>query len=212
MDGNLYDLSCVPGNGSVIDVIVSESEEGTKILRHSTSHIMAQAVTELFPGTKVAIGPAIDKGFYYDFEREESFTPEDLKKIEKRMKRIVSSNSSFSRKVISREDAIRLFSAKGEKYKVELLEALEDEEVTMYEQGTFADLCRGPHIPNTSKVRHFKLLNTAGAYWRGDEKNPMLQRIYGTVFPTKEGLEGYITFLEEAKQRDHRKVGKDLEL
>ncbi len=212
LDGNLYDLSCVPGNGSVIDVIVSESEEGTEILRHSTSHIMAQAVTELFPGTKVAIGPAIDKGFYYDFEREESFTPEDLKKIEKRMKKIVSSNSSFSRKVISREDAIRLFSDKGEKYKVELLEALEDEEVTMYEQGTFTDLCRGPHIPNTSKVRHFKLLNTAGAYWRGDEKNPMLQRIYGTVFPTKEGLEGYITFLEEAKKRDHRKLGKDLEL
>jgi len=116
LDGNLYDLSCVPGNGSVIDVIVSESEEGTEILRHSTSHIMAQAVTELFPGTKVAIGPAIDKGFYYDFEREGSFTPEDLKKIEKRMKKIVSSNSSFSRKVISREDAIRLFSDKGEKY------------------------------------------------------------------------------------------------
>jgi len=181
-------------------------------LRHSTSHIMAQAVLELFPGVKLGIGPAIENGFYYDFEMQEQLTPEDLPKIEKKMKEIIKANQKFERIEIKREEAIKLMEEKGEKYKVELLGDIEDEKVTLYKNGEFVDLCRGPHIDSTEKVKAFKLLSIAGAYWHGLEGNPMMQRIYGTVFPTKDELNKYLKDVEEAKKRDHRKLGKELDL
>ena len=173
---------------------------------------MAHAVKELFPDAKLAIGPAIEEGFYYDFDLERSLTPEDLIAIEDKMSEIIKKNSPFVRKTLKREEAIGLFEAKGEKYKVDLLNAITDEEVSVYEEGGFADLCRGPHIDSTGLVKAFKLLSVAGAYWRGDEKNKMLQRIYGTAFTDKGDLEKYLDFLEEVKKRDHRKLGKDLDL
>ncbi|MBI5375148.1 MAG: threonine--tRNA ligase [Candidatus Schekmanbacteria bacterium] len=212
IEGNLYDLSYIPEGNSEISLITADSEEGIEILRHSTSHVMAQAVTELFPGTKVAIGPAIETGFYYDFEKDEAFTPEDIAKIESKMSEIIKSNIPFAKNISKKEDALQHFRGKGENYKVEIINEIEDDTVSLYQQGSFIDLCRGPHIPATSSVKFFKLLSSAGAYWRGDEKNKMLQRIYGTVFPTKEALEKYLNFLEEAKKRDHRKLGKELDL
>ncbi len=173
---------------------------------------MAHAVKELFPDVKVAIGPAIEDGFYYDFDVREPFTPEDLERIEEKMKEIISSASAFKRKTMSREEAIEFFRQKGEQYKVELLEEMEDEEVSLYEEGDFVDLCRGPHVPSTSVIKAFKLLHTAGAYWRGDERNKMLQRIYGTAFPDKKQLKQYLEFLEEVKRRDHRRLGRELDL
>jgi len=181
-------------------------------LRHSTSHIMAQAVQELFPGTKLAIGPAIEDGFYYDFAKSEPFTPEDLVKIEKRMSEIVKENYKFIRKEVSKEEAKKNFAPKEEKYKLELLEEIPDEKVTLYEHGPFLDLCKGPHLNSTGEVKYFKLLSIAGAYWRGDEKKEMLQRIYGTAFFTKEKLKEHLKKLEEAKLRNHRKLGKELGL
>jgi len=186
--------------------------EALEILRHSTSHIMAQAVRSLFPGVKVTIGPAIENGFYYDFDYENTFTPEDLPRIEERMKEIILQDLPFVRKEVSRTEAINLFRRIGEDYKVELLEELEAEKVSIYQQGEFIDLCRGPHLPSTSKVPAFKLLNVAGAYWRGDENRQMLQRIYGTAFFSKEELENHLQFLEEAKKRDHRRLGRELDL
>ncbi len=173
---------------------------------------MAHAVKELFPKAKLAIGPAIEDGFYYDFDINRPFTPEDLTAIEKKMKAIIKKNDPFVRRVMPRSDAIELFRKLGEEYKVELLNEIADEEVSLYEEGGFVDLCRGPHIETTGQVRAFKLLTIAGAYWRGDEKNKMLQRIYGTSFPKEEKLKEYLDFLEEVKKRDHRKLGKDLDL
>jgi len=173
---------------------------------------MAQAVKELWPDTKLGIGPAIEDGFYYDFDKKEPFTPDDLEKIEKKMVQIIKSNVKFQREDISRKDAIKLFKGLKEKYKIELIEEILDENLSVYRQGDFVDLCRGPHIESTGKVKAFKLLNIAGAYWRGSEKNAMLQRIYGTAFPTKEELDKFIFLQEEAKRRDHRKIGKDLDL
>jgi len=173
---------------------------------------MAHAVKELFPDAKLAIGPAIEEGFYYDFDITRPFTPEDFISIEKKMKEIIRRNSPFVRKSVSKEEAIALFKGRGESYKVELLEDITDKEVSLYEEGGFVDLCRGPHIDSTGQVSAFKLLSIAGAYWRGDEKNKMLQRIYGTSFTSKEDLDKYIAFLEEVKKRDHRKLGKDLDL
>jgi len=181
-------------------------------LRHSASHIMAQAVKELWPDTKLAIGPSIDEGFYYDFDKKEPFAPEDLEKIEKKMQHIVKQNLKFQREEISKKDALKLFKGLKEKYKVELLEEIPDKNVSVYKQGEFVDLCRGPHIESTGKLKAFKLLSVAGAYWRGSEENAMLQRIYGTAFETKEELEKYLFVQEEAKRRDHRKIGKDLDL
>jgi len=181
-------------------------------LRHSTSHIMAQAVVELFPDTKLAIGPAIEEGFYYDFDTPQPFKPEDLEKIENRMREIVAGNHKFVRTEMSKKDAVEFFKKKNEPYKIELLNDIPDEKVSLYQQDTFIDLCRGPHLENTKGIRHFKLLSIAGAYWRGSEKNKMLQRIYGTVFPTKEELEQYLKRQEEAKKRDHRILGKLLDL
>ncbi len=173
---------------------------------------MAHAVKELFPEAKLAIGPAIDEGFYYDFDIDKTFTPEDLALIEEKMSEIIKQNNSFVHKSISRQEAIQVFQRLNEQYKVKLLEEIEDDEVSLYEEGGFIDLCRGPHIESTGQVTAFKLLSTAGAYWRGSEKNKMLQRIYGTSFKNKKDLEDYLTFLDEVKKRDHRKLGKDLDL
>jgi threonyl-tRNA synthetase len=181
-------------------------------LRHSTSHVMAQAVKRLFPEVKVAIGPAIDDGFYYDFARPEPFTPEDLARIEKVMAEIVKANERFERQEMSRADAVRFFEERGEPFKVEILKGLEAPIVSLYRQGEFVDLCRGPHVRSTGEIKAFKLLSSSGAYWRGDEKNPMLQRIYGTAWLTQEDLDKYLWRLEEAKKRDHRKLGRELDL
>ena len=187
-------------------------DENLDIIRHSTSHLMAQAVRDLFPGVKVAIGPSIETGFYYDFDYGPGFTDEDLAKIEKRMGELAEMNVPIERKIVKRQDAIKMFTEMGEPYKVELLEALSDDEVSIYTQGNFTDLCRGPHLESTGKIRAFKLLSLAGAYWRGDEHNKMLTRIYGTAFADKKALKEYLTFLEEVKKRDHRRIGKDLDL
>ena len=181
-------------------------------LRHSTSHVMAQAVKRLWPDVTVAIGPAIENGFYYDFGRREPFTPEDLAKIEDTMRAIVEERLSFERSEMPRADAIAYFRERGEPYKVEILEGIADDRVSFYRQGDFVDLCRGPHVGSTGEIQHFKLLSSSGAYWRGDEKNPMLQRIYGTVWLTKEELDQYLWRIEEAKKRDHRKLGRELDL
>ncbi|MEN6616707.1 MAG: threonine--tRNA ligase, partial [Syntrophorhabdus sp.] len=173
---------------------------------------MAQAVRDLFPGVKVAIGPSIETGFYYDFDYGPGFTDEDLAKIEKRMAELAAMNIQIERTIIKRQDAIKMFTEMGEPYKVELLEALTDDEVSIYTQGSFTDLCRGPHLESTGKIKAFKLLSLAGAYWRGDEHNKMLTRIYGTAFADKKALKEYLTFLEEVKKRDHRRIGKDLDL
>ncbi|MBS1112952.1 MAG: thrS, partial [Nitrospirae bacterium] len=173
---------------------------------------MAHAVKTLFPDAKLAIGPATDEGFYYDFDVDRTFTPEDLSMIEKKMSEIIQQNTPFVRRVVSRKEAIALFQEKQEPYKVELLEEIPDDDVSLYEEGGFVDLCRGPHIETTGQVIAFRLLSVAGAYWRGSEKNKMLQRIYGTSFTDKKALKDYLDFLEEVKKRDHRKLGKDLDL
>jgi threonyl-tRNA synthetase len=198
----------------VVSILESSDndKEFLEVYRHSTSHIMAHAVKELFPDVKLAIGPAIADGFYYDLDCGHSITQEDLPKIEKKMKEIIKAKSPFARKEMSREDAIALFSKMGETYKVELLNELDDETVTVYEEGNFTDMCRGPHLETTGRVKAFKLLSVAGAYWRGDEKNKMLQRIYGTAFPSKDELKKHLDFLEEVKKRDHRRLGKELDL
>ena len=186
--------------------------EELEILRHSSAHILAQAVKELYPAAKLAIGPAIEDGFYYDFDYDRPFTPEDLEAIEKRMAEIVKRNLPIVRKELSRDEAIGLFRERGETYKLELIAGFPDETFSVYEQGDFIDLCRGPHVRYTGKAKAFKLLSIAGAYWRGDEKNKMLQRVYGTSFLTKDELKAHLDKLEEAKKRDHRKLGKELDL
>lgn len=198
----------------VVDIINTQDKEKERleIYRHSTSHIMAHAVKELYPDTKLAIGPATADGFYYDLDSPHSFTDDDLLLIEAKMLEIIKRNNPFVRKEISRQDAIRLFEGLGEIYKVELLNEIPDETVTIYEEGNFVDLCRGPHIESTGKVKAFKLLSVAGAYWRGNEKNKMLQRIYGVSFFTEDELKNYLRFLEEVKKRDHRRLGKELDL
>ena len=188
------------------------TKEGIETYRHSASHIMAEAVKELFPEAKLAIGPAIEDGFYYDFDVEKPFTPADMEKIEKRMQEIIKRNAPFVREEISKKDAIKLFESKGELYKIELINELNDETISIYRQGGFVDLCRGPHVPSTGRIKAFKLLSSAGAYWRGSEKNKMLQRIYGSAFLTKEELDNYLKKLEEIKRRDHRRLGKELDL
>ncbi|MDR3567158.1 MAG: threonine--tRNA ligase [Syntrophobacteraceae bacterium] len=212
VDGRLVDISgTLVGDGSV-EGIAKSSPEAIAILRHSAAHVMAQAVKSIFPDARVAIGPSIESGFYYDFDVARPFTQEDLEKIEARMREIVSQKLSFSRREVERGEAIAIFSAMGEKYKVELLEELNVATVSIYQQGDFIDLCRGPHIPQTGLLKAFKLTSHAGAYWRGDEHNPMLQRIYGTAFFDVESLKKYLAFLEEAQKRDHRRLGKELEL
>ncbi len=209
----LLDLSqTVPAHTTAITPVTADSEEGLQILRHSVSHIMAQAVQKLFPNTKVTIGPSIENGFYYDFDAERPFTPADFENIEKEMHAIAERNLPFERSVMSKNDAIEFFKKKGELYKAEIISEIEADTVSLYKQGDFIDLCRGPHIPNTSFAKAFKLMSVAGAYWRGDEKNPMLSRIYGTAFADEKELKTYLNRLEEAKKRDHRKLGKELGL
>jgi threonyl-tRNA synthetase len=182
------------------------------VLRHSTSHLMAQAVKELYPRAKVAIGPSIENGFYYDFDYAPGFTEDDLPKIENRMREIAEKDLPIERRVMNKADALDLFKRMGEDFKVELIEALGDDEISVYTQGAFTDLCRGPHLSSTGAIKAFKLLSLAGAYWRGDEKNAMLTRIYGTAFTDEESLDRYLQFMEEVKKRDHRRLGKDLDL
>ncbi len=211
-DGQLLDLTARLPETNRLEILTFEDEAGREVYRHTTSHVMADAVKELYPGTALAIGPAIEEGFYYDFDTEMTFGPEDIEKIEKRMAEIISADHALERREMSREEAIEFFRKRGEKYKVELLEEMPEGEVTVYSQGEFADLCRGPHLPSTGRVRAFKLLSVAGAYWRGDERNPMLQRIYGTAFPSQEQLDEFLRLREEAERRDHRRLGRDLDL
>ncbi len=213
VNGELTDLREELVDGSEVAFLTFEEDGGKHTLRHTASHIMAQAVKRLWPEAKLAIGPAIDKGFYYDIDMEHTLTPEDLTKIEKEMSRIVKENLPITKSVMSRQEAIEFFKSKNEDYKVELIEDLpEDAVISCYAQGDFVDLCAGPHVASTGKVKAFKLQSIAGAYWRGDEKNKMLQRIYGTAFEKKEELDAYLHMLEEAAKRDHRKLGKELGL
>jgi threonyl-tRNA synthetase len=212
VDGCLVDLDRVLDNDCAIEWVSSDSPDGLDILRHSTAHLMAQAVQSLFPGTQVTIGPTIEDGFYYDFKRDQPFTAEELEKIETRMEEIAKSNLKVVREEMPKSQAIELFRKMGEDYKVAILKDIPEETVSLYRQGDWVDLCRGPHVPSTKALRAFKLTGVAGAYWRGDEKNEMLQRIYGTAWATKEALKEHLRRLEEAKKRDHRKLGQELGL
>jgi len=213
VNGTVMDLSLPLTGDATVEPLRFDSQEGREVYRHSSTHIMAQAVKELFPTAQLTIGPALEDSFYYDFAYDRPFTPEDLEKIEERARDIAKRKLPITRRELSKQDAIEFFKSRGEHYKVELIEGLpENEPISAYTQGDFVDLCRGPHLPSTGHVGAFKLLSTAGAYWRGDERNPMLQRIYGTSFPTKAELDAHLARLEEIKRRDHRKVGKDLDL
>ncbi len=212
VDGKIVDASS-PLVTEAAEPIFPSSPEGLEVLRHSTAHLMAQAVKRLFPAVQITIGPVIDSGFYYDFKHDRSFTPEDLERIEAEMQAIVKENLPVSREEVPRNDAVHFFSQMGETYKAEIIAGIpEDEVVSLYRQGEFVDLCRGPHVPSTGRLPAFKLTSVAGAYWRGDEKNEMLQRIYGTAFATPKELRQHLSLLEEAKRRDHRRVGRELDL
>ena len=212
IDGVQVDPSYVIDKSGEIEIITNTSEKGIEIIRHSAAHIMAQAVQRLFPNTKVTIGPVVENGFFYDFDPERPFTEEDLAKIEEEMKKIVKENYPFERSEMSAEEAKKFFAEKGETYKVEIIDDLGVDKVSIYKQGEFVDLCRGTHVPSTGYLKAFKLMSTAGAYWRGDSKNKMLQRIYGVAFASKKELDEYLTMMEEAERRDHRKLGKQLNL
>jgi threonyl-tRNA synthetase len=213
VNGRPTDLSAPLTADATIDPLGFDTAEGREIYRHSSTHIMAQAVKELFPAAQLTIGPALEDSFYYDFAYDRPFTPEDLENIERRAREIAKRKLAVTRRDLTKQEALELFRARGEHYKVELIEGFPDREpISIYTQGEFVDLCRGPHVPSTGHVGALKLLTTAGAYWRGDERNPMLQRIYGTSFPTKAELDAHLAKLEEIKRRDHRKVGKELDL
>ena len=213
VNGDLKDLNAPINDDSDLQLFTGESPEGHDTLLHSTAHLMAQAVKELYPNAKVTIGPTIENGFYYDFDVDVSFSDERLVKIEEKMRALARSGQDIKRNEISAKDAVSLFKDIGEDYKVEIIQQINpDDVITIYKQSDFTDLCRGPHVSNTSKIKYFKLLSTSGAYWRGDENNKMLQRIYGTVFSTKDALKTHLHNLEEAKKRDHRKLGKELKL
>ena len=213
VNGELVDTSYLLDSDVALSIITSRDAEGVEVLRHSCAHLMAMAVQQLFPGTQVTIGPVIDNGFFYDFDCEKPFTTEDLEKIEARMLEIAKADLPVSRSLMSRSEAVAFFEKLGEKYKVEIIESIPgDEELSFYSQGEFIDLCRGPHVPSTGKLQAFKLMKVAGAYWRGDSKNKMLQRIYGTCWGSKQDLKDYLHRLEEAEKRDHRKIGKRLDL
>ncbi|MEK7397627.1 MAG: threonine--tRNA ligase [Candidatus Poribacteria bacterium] len=212
VNGELVDLSEKLENNCSLEIVNFDSDEGKEVYWHSTSHLMASAVKMLFPNAKLAIGPAIKEGFYYDFDVDEPFTPGDLERIEEKMHRIVEANAPFFRSEISKSEAVQLFTELDEKYKLEILEGITGETVTVYRHGNFVDLCRGPHLKNTGKVKAFKLLSIAGAYWHGDEKQKMLQRIYGVSYESKEELDAHLYRIEEAQKRDHRKLGRELDL
>jgi threonyl-tRNA synthetase len=212
VNGQPVDLDRVLVEDATIEPLTFDSPEGREVYRHSSTHIMAQAVKEVFPSAQLAIGPAIEDGFYYDFAFERPFTPQDLEKIEARALEIIKADRPFRRMELPKQQAIQFFRERGEPYKAEMIEGFEDQTVSLYSQGEFIDLCRGPHLPSTGRVGALKILSSAGAYWRGDERNPMLQRIYGTSFPTQAELDAYLARLEEIKRRDHRKLGKELGL
>ncbi len=212
-DTRLMDLDqSVPADCEELFPLYLDSEEGRDILRHSTAHVMAEAVKDLFPSAKFGIGPSIEEGFYYDIQCEHTFTPEDLSAIENKMQEIIDSDLAFQREVVSKQKAQEIFADRNENLKLELLEEMQDPEVSLYSQGDFLDLCSGPHLPSTGMIKAFKLTSVAGAYWRGDENNVMLQRIYGTAWPTEKELKDYLNKLEEAARRDHRKLGRELDL
>ncbi|MED1603958.1 threonine--tRNA ligase [Cytobacillus sp. FSL W7-1323] len=213
VNNELFDLRRPIEEDAAVEIITQGSDEALEIMRHSSAHLMAQAIKRLYKNVKLGVGPVIESGFYYDIDMEESLTPEDLPKIEKEMKKIINENIEIVRKEVSRDEALKIYEEIGDEYKVELIGAIpEGETVTLYEQGEFFDLCRGVHVPSTGKIKEFKLLSIAGAYWRGDSDNKMLQRIYGTAFFTKDDLNEHLRLLEEAKERDHRKIGKELSL
>ena len=212
VNGKVVDLSYPLKADCEVVPVVPTSAEGVEVIRHSSAHLMAQAVKRLFPNVQITIGPVIENGFYYDFKYERAFTPEDLERIEATMHDIVKENLAVQREELPRQEAIRLFRDMGEHYKVEILEGISDDVVSLYRQGEFVDLCRGPHVPSTGRIPAFKLTSVAGAYWRGDERNEMLQRIYGTAFASEKELRQHLALLEEAKRRDHRRLGKELDL
>ena len=213
VDGKVKDLSYKLENDCTLNLLTFDDEGGRLAYRHTTSHVLSQAVKRVFPNVKLAIGPAIDNGFYYDFDTEKNFTPDDLVKIEKEMENIIKEDLQLERFTLPRDEAIKFMEERGESYKVELIRDLpENEEISFYKQGEFVDLCAGPHLPSTGKIKAIKLMSATGAYWRGNEKNKMLQRIYGTAYPKKSQLDEYLFRMEEAKKRDHRKLGKELDL
>ncbi|MPV70353.1 threonine--tRNA ligase [Burkholderia sp. BE17] len=213
LDGELVDTSTVIDRDASLAIVTDKDADGLDIIRHSTAHLLAYAVKELYPDAQVTIGPVIDNGFYYDFSYNRPFTPEDLEKIEKRMQEIVKKDEPVTRRVVSRDEAAGYFRSLGEKYKAEIIESIpQNDEIKLYSHGSFTDLCRGPHVPSTGKLKVFKLMKVAGAYWRGDSKNEQLQRIYGTAWTKKEDQDQYLHMLEEAEKRDHRKLGKQLDL
>ncbi|MCP2605175.1 threonine--tRNA ligase [Candidatus Aminicenantes bacterium AH-873-B07] len=212
INGQLYDLDFTLKESVEINLVFPDSEDGLEILRHSTAHLMAQAVLQLFPGTKTGIGPPIESGYYYDFKRDKPFTPEDLEKIEQRMRELAKKNIPIKKLILTKEEAIKIFQEKSQELKVELIKEKGEEEVTCYQQGDFIDFCLGPHLSSTSQIRYFKILSSSGAYWKGDEGGIRLQRIYGTAFFRKEDLENYLRAMEEARKRDHRKLGPELDL
>ncbi|HET7775095.1 MAG TPA: threonine--tRNA ligase, partial [Azospira sp.] len=213
VDGKLVDTSHLMARDTQLAIVTDKDADGLEIIRHSTAHLLAYAVKELFPEAQVTIGPVIDNGFYYDFAYKRPFTPEDLLAIEKKMAELAKRDIPVSREVWARDDAVKFFLDQGEKYKAELIAAIPaDQDVSLYREGEFVDLCRGPHVPSTGKLKVFKLMKVAGAYWRGDSKNEMLQRIYGTAWAKKEDQEAYLHMLEEAEKRDHRRLGKQFDL
>jgi len=213
VDGKLVDTSFLIEHDADLAIVTDKDPDGLEVIRHSTAHLLAYAVKELFPDAQVTIGPVIENGFYYDFSYKRPFTPEDLQAIEKKMAELAKKDEPVSRKVLPRDEAVAYFKSIGESYKAELIEAIpQNEDVSLYSEGEFTDLCRGPHVPSTGKLRVFKLMKLAGAYWRGDSKNEMLQRIYGTAWAKKEDQEAYLHMLEEAEKRDHRKLGRALDL
>jgi threonyl-tRNA synthetase len=214
LDGKLVGLDTPIERDAGVVFVTRRDPDALPLIRHDAAHVMAEAVQELYPGTQVTIGPAIENGFYYDFARNEPFTPEDFAPIEAKMREIVARNAPFERRVVSRDDAVRLFEGKGERYKVELIRDLpEGEEISIYRQGAWEDLCRGPHMRSTGDVgTAFKLMKVAGAYWRGDHRNAMLSRIYGTAWRDQKELDAYLHQLEEAERRDHRRIGKEMDL
>ncbi len=213
VDGKLVDTSFLIGQDAHLAIVTDKDADGLEMIRHSTAHLLAYAVKQLFPEAQVTIGPVIEHGFYYDFAYKRPFTPDDLAAIEKRMVELAKKDEPVVRRVLPRDEAVAHFKAQGELYKAEIIESIPaDQDVSLYREGTFEDLCRGPHVPSTGKLRHFKLMKVAGAYWRGDQKNEQLQRVYGTAWASKDDLQKYLTMLEEAEKRDHRKLGKELDL
>jgi threonyl-tRNA synthetase len=213
VDGKVVDTGFTIAKDSPVSIITTKDPEGLEVIRHSTAHLLAYAVKELFPEAQVTIGPVIENGFFYDFSYKRPFTPEDLVAIEKRMTELAAKDEPVTRRVLPRDDAVKYFKGLGEHYKAEIIESIPaNEDVSLYREGKFEDLCRGPHVPSTGKLKFFKLMKVAGAYWRGDHRNEMLQRIYGTAWATKEELQQHLTMLEEAEKRDHRKLGRELDL